>query len=182
MDEQTALLHLVAERLAALSVPYMLSGSVALNVYAEPRMTRDIDVVIDLRSEDVDAFVDAFQTDCYVDRETVRGAVRHRDMFNIIHEEWVLKVDFVVHKDTEYRREELARRRNIDLAGKVVAVVTPEDLLLSKLVWGEGVSELQRRDAEKLVGHVTGLDWAYLERWALELGVADDLARVRRGQ
>ena len=61
--------------------PNGCSGSVALNVYAEPRMTRDIDFVVDMRREHVEGFVRAFEEDCYVDPEMVRVAVDQRDMF-----------------------------------------------------------------------------------------------------
>jgi hypothetical protein len=182
VDEQTTFLRSVARRLDELGIPYMVSGSVALNVYAEPRMTRDIDFVVDLRPEHVAPFVAAFEGDCYVDRDMVREAVDRRDMFNVIHEEWVLKADFVVAKASEFRRGELARAHPIDIEGQPIAFVTPEDLLLSKLVWGRGGSEVQARDAKTLVAHVTDLDWAYLERWADELGVADALAALREGR
>lgn len=181
MDEQTAFLLLVTERLDALGVVYMLSGSVALNVYAEPRMTRDIDIVVDMIRAHVDPFVAAFDEDCYVDREMVRDAVARRDMFNIIHEEWVMKADFIVRKSTPYRIRELQRRRVIRIEDREVAVVSPEDLLLSKLVWGRSGSELQRRDVDKLVRHVPSLDWAYVERWAPELRV-DAVVRELRGE
>jgi hypothetical protein len=45
----------VSSRLAKLEVPCMLTGSVAASYYAEPRMTRDIDLVLDLRPQGVDA-------------------------------------------------------------------------------------------------------------------------------
>jgi hypothetical protein len=50
-DQQEVLLD-VADRLEAAGIPFMLSGSVALSYYAEPRMTRDIDIgVADLLRE-----------------------------------------------------------------------------------------------------------------------------------
>lgn len=36
-----------------LGIPYMLSGSVAMNVYAEPRTTQDIDIIVEMLLEDV---------------------------------------------------------------------------------------------------------------------------------
>ena len=36
----------VSQRFEQGSIPYMLTGSMAMNYYAQPRMTRDIDVVI----------------------------------------------------------------------------------------------------------------------------------------
>lgn len=48
------------ERLAALDVPYMVTGSTAGILYGEPRMTNDVDIVVALRVTDVEAFVAAF--------------------------------------------------------------------------------------------------------------------------
>jgi hypothetical protein len=52
-------------------------------------------------------------------------------------------------------------------------------LLLSKLAWAGGVSELQQRDVAKLVRHVADIDWEYVERWALEPGVRDAVLALR---
>lgn len=46
----------------------MLSGSMAMNVYTTPRMTRDIDIVINLKLDDVAKFVNIFKTDFYLCR------------------------------------------------------------------------------------------------------------------
>src|SRR5437763_7624761 len=39
---------------------YMLTGSMAMNYYAQPRMTRDIDVVVAIKPNDVDRVVALF--------------------------------------------------------------------------------------------------------------------------
>lgn len=113
MDELFEFLVLIAERLDQAQIPYMLSGSVALSMYAQPRMTRDIDFVVDIEQGQVDKFVDLFKEDCYIDRESVLEAVRTRGMFNIIHEVWVIKADFVVRKDRPFRKTEFDRRRTV---------------------------------------------------------------------
>lgn len=180
MDEQLAFLKLMATRLAGAGIPYMVTGSMALAVYAVPRMTRDIDLVVEVQTADVGRLVGLFAADCYIDETAVRDAVARRGMFNIIHNEWILKADFIVRKAEPYREVELARRRSVDIDGCPVSVVAPEDLLLSKLCWGrESGSELQRRDVEQLVRSAPGLDWDYLAAWAAKLGVGDLLEAVR---
>lgn len=180
MSEELDLLLLVAGRLDAAAIPYMLSGSLALSVYAEPRMTRDIDIVLELGAGDVDTIHAAFRADFYCDRDMIADAVAHQGAFNLIHDRTVTKVDFIVRKDTPYRRTELARRRPITIAGRVVHVVAPEDLVLSKLVWAQpSRSEIQLRDVRNLIACVPDLDWPYLERWAAELRVDALLAEVR---
>jgi hypothetical protein len=38
------------DKIAELGVPYMVTGSVAALLYGEPRLTHDVDVVVDLAS------------------------------------------------------------------------------------------------------------------------------------
>jgi len=180
VDELFDFLVLIAERLERAHIPYMLSGSVALSVYAQPRMTRDVDFVIEIEEAQVDRFVELFETDCYIDRESVLEAVRTPGMFNIIHEAWIVKADFVVRKDQPYRKTEFGRRRTVSVGGKAFSIVTAEDLLLSKLLWAQtSRSELQLSDVRNLILSEKTLDWAYIERWAQELGVVDLLSEVR---
>jgi len=61
----------VSQRLGGAGMAFMLTGSVAMNYYAQPRMTRDIDLVVALTPADTDTFVRLFETDYFVDRETV---------------------------------------------------------------------------------------------------------------
>jgi hypothetical protein len=105
----------VADRLNNAGVPYMLTGSLAMNYYAETRMTRDIDIVVDIEPSDTETFVGAFRKDFYVPPEAVAEAVRQRSMFNLIHNESLVKIDFVVRKDTTYRKTEFDRRRRVRL-------------------------------------------------------------------
>ena len=180
VDELFDFLVLIAERLDRANIPYMLSGSVALSLYAEPRMTRDVDFVIDIEEAQVDKFVELFEADCYIDRDSVLEAARARGMFNIIHEAWIIKADFVVRKDQPYRKTEFERRRAVSIGGKAFSVVTAEDLLLSKLLWAKtSQSNLQLGDVRNLILSEKGLDWPYIERWAQKLGVVDLLNQVR---
>jgi hypothetical protein len=54
VSEQLDVLKLVAERLQRADIAYMISGSSALNYYAQPRLTRDIDIVVALKLEDAE--------------------------------------------------------------------------------------------------------------------------------
>jgi hypothetical protein len=101
--------------------------------------------------------------------------MRSESMFNMIHEDSVMKVDCIVRKSSRYRREEFARRRRITVGDFATWIVSTEDLLLSKLVWArDSHSELQLRDVRNLM--TSECDAGYIERWTGELGV-DDLWR-----
>ena len=172
MSDELEILKSVAARLQAVGIAYMVTGSMAMNFYATPRMTRDIDLVVELRESDVARVVGLFHGEYYIDRDMVAQAIRNRSMFNMIHNDLVVKVDCVVRKETAYRREEFARRRTMTLDGESITVVAPEDLILSKLEWAkDSRSAMQLDDVRNVLRSVTTLDQGYLERWAEHLGL-----------
>jgi hypothetical protein len=102
-------------------------------------------------------------------------------MFNMIHNALVVKVDCVVRKETEYHRQEFARRRAVFVADQEVFIVSPEDLILSKLDWAkESRSQMQLDDVRNLLGSVQGLDTVYLNRWADRWGLTTLYYEVRQ--
>jgi len=180
MSEQLEVLRVVTQRLEAAGIPHMLSGSVAMSVYAQPRMTRDIDLVVELTSADVPRLTALFASEFYLDEETVTEETRRRGMFNLIHSVLIVKVDFIVRKDDPYRIEEFRRRRRLRLDDLDVWVVAAEDLILSKLVWAkDSRSEIQLNDVRNLITCVATLDQEYLDRWATILGVPELLREVK---
>ena len=93
-------------------------------------------------------------------------------MFNLIHDEYIIKIDFVVRKDSPYRRREFSRRRKVAVDDQALYVVSPEDLILSKLEWAkDSRSEVQLNDVKNLLKDVKRLNQSYLIRWAKALGV-----------
>jgi len=168
----------VSGRLESAGIAFMLTGSLALNYYAQPRMTRDIDLVIALEEAHTEGFVRLFETDYYLDPRTVSDAIRRRSIFNLIHNEAVVKVDCIVLKNDNYRREEFARRTKIKLGEFETWIVSREDLILSKLYWAkESRSDLQLRDVRNLLSSDCDLD--YLRSRAQMIGVEHLLDEVQ---
>lgn len=160
----------VSARLERAGIEYMLTGSMAMNYYAQPRMTRDIDVVVALTRADAPRVVQLFSPDYYVSAEAVESSIAHQSIFNLIHQQSVIKVDCIVRKGIAYRQSEFARRARIRIEDFETWIVSKEDLILSKLYWArDSRSELQMRDVKNLI--LTGCDRAYIEQWTHELGV-----------
>lgn len=67
------MLKLVGERLDRAGIPYMVSGSMAMNYYAQPRMTRDIDLIDAVGTLDW-AYVDRWAADPGGDGSPAGGA------------------------------------------------------------------------------------------------------------
>ncbi|MGB7219665.1 MAG: nucleotidyl transferase AbiEii/AbiGii toxin family protein [Vicinamibacterales bacterium] len=178
--DQLGVLKLVTGRLDGAGIPYMVTGSIAAGHYAQPRMTRDIDLVVDLQPQDADRIATLFSGEFECSLDAIRAAIGRASMFNLIHTEAIVKVDFVVRKNTPYRLEEFGRRRITMIDAHPVQMVSPEDLVLSKLVWAKDTrSELQLRDVRHIISAQPGLDWSYLERWANGLSVIELLREVR---
>ena len=172
MQNELDIVRDVSKRLDAAGIGYMLTGSMAMNYYAQPRMTRDIDVIVALRREDAERVVKLFSPDYYVSREAVDSSIAHQSLFNLIHNESVIKVDCIIRKQTEYRLNEFNRRQRIKIQDFDTWIVGKEDLILSKLFWAkDSHSELQLRDVKNLVS--TGCDRVHIERWTAELGLAN---------
>ena len=160
----------VAERLERAGIAYMLTGSVAMNYYAQPRMTRDIDLVVALAPGDGARIRSIFEPDYYVPADDLEQILRSEGMFNLVHVESVVKVDVIVRKSGDYRQTEFDRRRPVELPDFHAWIVSKEDLILSKLLWAkDSHSELQLRDVRNLLA--TDADFDYLRGWAQPLGV-----------
>lgn len=167
---ELAVLSDVVSRFESAGFDYMLTGSVAMNYYAEPRMTRDIDIVVALAETDSDKVIEIFQDAYYLSPDAVLDAVRDHKMFNLVHYESVVKVDLIVRKETKYRRLEFDRRQQIQVGGLVTWIVSREDLILSKLSWAQDSrSELQLNDVRNLLATKPDLD--YLWDWSTQLGL-----------
>lgn len=170
MKNELDIVREVSVRLDGAGIAYMLTGSMAMNYYAQPRMTRDIDVVVALRPMDAARVVQLFSGDYHVSREAVDSSIAHQSLFNLIHNESVIKVDCIVRKQTEYRLTEFNRRQRIKIEDFETWIVSKEDLILSKLFWAkDSHSELQIRDVKNLIS--TGCDRDYIQRWTGGLGV-----------
>lgn len=181
MSEELEVLKIVTQRLKDADIPYMITGSIASNFYTVPRMTRDIDIVIELKPKDVEKIYEIFTPDFYIDKDVVKAEVARKGMFNIIHNEYVVKVDFIVKKDTEYRRGEFLRRRLIQIEETGLFLTAPEDLIISKLEWAEkSHSEMHLKDVKNILNSVEDLDRAYLKNWAGKLGLSELLQEVTR--
>ncbi|HYV12843.1 MAG TPA: hypothetical protein VE980_18215 [Pyrinomonadaceae bacterium] len=177
MKTELDVLRDVSQRLESGGVAFMLTGSMAMNFYAQPRMTRDIDLVVKATSDQTDLLVSLFEAEYYVDRLAIAKAIAQRSVFNLIHNDTIIKFDCIVLKDQQYRQEEFARRQRVSLGDFQTWIVTREDLILSKLYWArKSKPELQLRDVRNLLS--SDCDMPYLFSRAENLGVKPLLEEI----
>jgi hypothetical protein len=172
---QTELLQFALALLERLQIPYAIVGSFATAVWGDPRMTRDIDIVVQLSGEQVEALCAAFPPDdFYVSRHAAQEAVSQRSQFNVIHFRSGNKIDFMIAGRSEWASRQLTRRRYVRFApGCEGFVAAPEDVIIGKLVYyQEGGSEKHLRDIASILCQAEDdVDRRYIAEVAGALGL-----------
>ncbi|MBU0459561.1 MAG: hypothetical protein KJ771_02025 [Nanoarchaeota archaeon] len=147
-----------------LGIQYMLTGSLAMSYYVQPRMTRDIDLVVEINSGMIGKIEQMFETEYYLFVDSIKDAIENEFMFNLIHNKSSIKVDCIVRKNEKYRLVEFERRNKIKISDFHIFIVSKEDLIISKLLWiKEGDSKVQKADVKNLLN--SGLNEEYLLHW-----------------
>lgn len=168
----------------AAAVPYFLGGSAATTLHGEPRMTNDLDFVVEADATQVDSLVSALGPDFEIDAEALVRAARLRGSWNVFYLRDFMKIDVFFLRAGPYDRIEFDRRvRHLLPDGRALWVKSPEDSVLRKLCWfrdGGGVSDRQWRDVVMTLRlNVGRLDETHLDTWAVTLGVETLLAQAR---
>lgn len=173
---------LVLDRLDAQGIAHMVVGSVASMVYGEPRLTHDIDLVVELQPPDASALWRLFPlSEFYCPPvEVIQSEIVHRGQFNLIHHESGLKVDIMIRKESPHARSEFARRRRVPFfEGRSAWLASAEDVIIKKLDFHRmGGSEKHIHDIRGILAE-TSIDDAYLQHWIAALRLQDSWAVVR---
>jgi hypothetical protein len=139
--------------LEAIDAPYMVIGAFAAIVYGSTRTTYDIDIVVDLGEEHIQALADAYPPPrYYADPVQMRDSVRLGIMFNIIDTSRGEKADLVpLTMEPRYQEAFQHRlRQRVELPGVEpfeIWCARPEDIIIGKLMaWAEGGSRKHETD------------------------------------
>ena len=183
--EQLKVIRLVVDRIEKLGIPYFITGSIASSYYGIPRYTHDVDVVVTISEKDIRAIVRLFEGDGYLSQEGIQDALSRTGMFNFIHMESGLKVDFWIDRGEPFTKSCFQRVRRVEISdGLWVKMASSEDVLLHKVYWDHLTpSERQIRDAQGIIA-VQGvkLDIRYIEEWAKKLAIEDKMKEVLFGR
>lgn len=185
MTTQKDFLQRLVKMLDDNRIPYMFSGSIGSGFHGQPRSTNDADIIIDPSSDNLTSFVHSLGPDYYVSKEAAIQALNDNSMFNIIDIKTGWKADLIIRKKRAYSKQEFSRRKNANLMGMSLWILSSEDSILSKLEWSKGrESETQFKDA---LGVMTvqwdTLDIDYMKKWAKELQIEDSFEKLlKEGQ
>jgi hypothetical protein len=134
-----------------LGIRYMVTGATASIVYGEPRLTNDIDVVIDLTPTEVEPFFNSFPLEQFYCPPSeiilVEIARSQRGHFNLIHHETGFKADIYTLGRDKLNHWGLDNRKLIKMEGDELWLAPVEYVILRKLeYYREGQSEKHLRD------------------------------------
>jgi len=185
MESPLAVLLQVTHVLDEQDISYVVVGSFASSLWGLYRATGDVDIVTNIKLEQINSFVAALRDDFYIDEQSVRRAVLRKASFNAIHFDSVFKIDIFVASSDEFSRQQLARRQPEKIAPDIeqtIYIATAEDTILAKLRWyraGGESSNTQWTDVLGIIGtQGKSLDFNYLRDWADWLSVSDLLERA----
>jgi hypothetical protein len=168
-----------------LDIPYAIIGAFAGMSYGLTRMTADLDIVVEMNEEQVEALAAAYPLPrFYPDPHQMRESIRLGKMFNIIDTTAGRKVDLIPATMEPGYGFALKRRirRTIHWRGRVFEAwfARPEDVIVGKLMaWKEGHSFKHEQDIRDILVAVrlneepewtSNFDFEYIDRWAAWLG------------
>lgn len=158
---------------ASAGVGYAYMGAFAVMSWGEPRATTDVDALVTLAEEQVDAFVAALAREALnVDARDLRDAMRDRSHVTVFHAESPFYVDVKLAR-TPRELAQVREGARVPIRGQELSVVRPEETIAFKLAFG---SPKDIQDALSIV-HRQGprLDRARLASLASELRVVRQL-------
>ena len=181
--ELKAFFTYVIDVLEGLNIPYMVVGGFAAIFYGQPRLTIDVDIVVDMKWHHIEPLVAAFPIpDYYVSEEGIRDSLQRRYPFNVIQPTTGAKVDLVPLPRDPFTRAAFGRRQRLeyDEAGHSAMFITPEDIIVAKLVaYGKTGSDKHLRDAQSVLVMQWGeLDLDMVRRGARASGVLEQFERL----
>jgi len=159
------LISRLAQALDTLKLPYMVIGGQALLLYADPRMTRDIDITLgsgleilpEILRASIEAGLEALPDD-------VQEFAQKTLVLPLMDTDTHIRVDFIFSL-TDYEKLAIERSRIVKLGGADVHFAAPEDLIIHKIFAGRPID---LEDVKKVLARSMELDVGYIRRWLKE--------------
>jgi len=135
----------IFKELNARGIKYLVVGGTAINLYGIPRMTYDLDILLDLEPGNLERFLSlvkgwGFKPKASVELMDFADEAKRREWmvrkhmkaFNLVNPAWgISEIDVVIGPPVDYHQA--AKRMNrLDLQGVPVPTVSIEDLIRMK--------------------------------------------------
>lgn len=143
-------------RLNASGMRYMITGAVASIVYGEPRLTHDIDLVLELDDASAQKLVEVFPLEEFycppLEILKIEAKRPLRGHFNLIHHETGFKADVYIVGEDRLHHWGMSSRRQFKIRDELIWFAPPEYVILRKLeFFREGGSEKHLNDISSMI-------------------------------
>ena len=115
------------------SIPYYLTGSLAISVYAvKAQAVQGIEVVADIKFSHVPALVVQLEKTYDLKEIAIRDAIEQRGSFILVHHDTLQKIGVTLPAYRAYSqvKQEQAHRHTLDQGSRLFRVASPEDTIL----------------------------------------------------
>lgn len=163
--------------LEKIKVDYVVIGGIAVSSWGNPRTTKDLDVIVDLNSDDIDKFCKNLQESGFsVDKEDIKEALKEKTHFTVLDE----YSEYHIDAKGVYNRFDALTVKNkyvVPYEGLNMCIASAEDTVAHKLLFG-GYQDI--KDAESILLRQSELDMEYLEELCENLGVLNEFRTVKK--
>lgn len=178
------LFNLFLHPINRIGIRYMVTGAAASIIYGEPRLTNDLDLVLEIGEADIASFVEHFPLEDFYcpPPEVIQIEARRafRGHFNVIHHKTGFKADIYTFGNDELHRWGMAKRRRYSIGEEEIWVAPPEYVIIRKLeYYREGGSDKHLSDIAGILENSSDeIDRAELEQKIQSLGLAKEWNRL----
>lgn len=162
------ILEVVTSAARRRKIKIVVMGGMAISVYAPPRATFDIDAIGDIREESLEGFLMELKEQGFsFDEANPVKTIAGMPFVTLYFGRSKIPLDLFLARN-EFQSSIIQRARSLRVGGMELDVISPEDLILVKLLSG------RPRDIEDirqiLIENSGVLDLNYLRQWATRLG------------
>ena len=154
-------------------INYMIIGGLAVIKWGRPRLTQDIDIIIQIKDAQIEFFAETLTSERFeVEAAEIRQAFREKSYVSIFFPDDILRIDIKgLYSRLDHRS--FSNRKKTIIFGVETWIETPEDLIIAKLVYNsyqdlEDAASVMLRQCDKI-------DFDYLKFRAEEENVVKEL-------
>jgi len=129
------LLQALAAVMAEQGLPWYLFGAQAAIVWGSPRLSADVDITASIEPSSVDSFLEAMRRHGFDLLSADRDLMMRSRVLPFVHRGTRILLD-VVLAGPGLEDDFLQRAKRVDMHGSPIPVISPEDLVITKVLAG----------------------------------------------
>ena len=144
-------------------IKYLVVGGIAVNLYGIPRMTYDIDILIDMSDSNIEQFLNLMkkwgfkprvpvQIDDFADKNKRNAWVQNKNMkaFTFINPDWAIsEIDVIIESPLEYAKA-INNSVKLTVNDVIIPVISIDDLIKMKRETGRKHDQIDIEYLEKI--------------------------------